>query len=267
MRLLRKTEYLSHALKSQGNTRVNHVSDDCKGSSLSMVVSTLRDGSVSAKCFRCGGRGFHGVAGFVSARPEIAGRPYSVSIPYGAVDWSGFPKEARHWLMKSHIGEVECGQFGIKWSAKFNTLVIPIDGQDGKLVGTVHRGFFDAPRYRMLTTDGDNCFLDTLIRAPSEALTTVVVVEDCISAIRCRSAGFASVAMLGINLRKGIKELLAVMRDVKVVVWLDNDTSRVKCAATAIKKELGWLDVKVVRDKTDPKHYSMKEIQETLWKV
>ena len=55
--ILKKSEWEPYAPAEPGVVRVNHASTGCSGSSASMKVERHDDGSVSAKCYRCGGWG------------------------------------------------------------------------------------------------------------------------------------------------------------------------------------------------------------------
>jgi hypothetical protein len=265
---LKTSEYMPYALKSAGVTRANHNNLGCTGSSKSMIITTEANGKVKANCFRCGAWGSSGGTGFSRAGSKhITTPPYSIAIPTDKKDWVGFPMEAKAWLMKAGIGDAVCGQYGIVWSDRFDTLVIPIPGEAGKLLGVVHRGFKDHNRYKLLTKDGQDCFLDTAVVKPVSDGEIVVLVEDSLSAIKCREAGFQGVALLGVHLRKGVKRLLVERGSDKVVVWLDNDTSKVRLGARAIKKELPWINVQVVSEETDAKYHTIESIKEIVWKA
>lgn len=264
---LRSSEYVPFALKSAGIIRVNHDVPSCSGSSKSIVITTRSDGTVTAKCFRCGGVGLTRPSGFVHAVSGMAStvvRPYKVEIPKDTVGWSEFPIEARKWLLKARMTPLLCGQYMVQWSKKFDTLIIPVfDKTTTKLVAVLHRGFGETNRYRLLTEDGDNAFLI----GDSFGGDTLVIVEDSLSCIRVSDAGIPAIALLGVYLRKGVKKYLIEKKIKRVVVWLDNDNSKVLMQARAIAKELSWLETKVVSGKSDAKYYSETEIREIIWKA
>lgn len=244
---LKRNEYYQYALKSVGSVRVNHSSSSCSGSSDSMLITTKPDSSVSAKCFRCGAVGFVPSSSFILAGSGGVSSsvvvPRYVGIPKGSKSWSEFPIKAKSWLLKSGMTEEMCSAFNIVWSDKFETLIIPIN-VGGKLIGVIHRGFEKHNRYRLITTDGRSCVLFATIDGNTER---VVLVEDSLSAIRIKSVGVSSIALLGVELKPIIKKILIELGVKKVSVWLDNDTSSVVLKARHIAKELSWIDVEIIK--------------------
>lgn len=255
-------KYAPSAGTGRREVRVNHVSPTCSGSSKSLRIIRDVSGRLSAKCFRCGAWGVHSPTHYIAPTTSKAITAYRPTIPTDATGWLSFPLDARHWLLRAGVGADMTARWGIVWSEKHKTLVIPVQ-QAGKLVGVVHRGFHDDNRYRLLTDAPSACFLRPF--SPLDA--PIVLCEDSLSAIRLTEAGFNGVALLGVWIRAGVKEWCALSKQRTLVVWLDNDNSNVARAAMKAAKEFPYMLVRVVRGESDPKHYTEQQIKEILWKT
>jgi hypothetical protein len=256
-------DWVRHASKSVGDVRINHNSVHCSGSSRSLVISRLPDGTLSAKCFRCGKWGRKSPDNYVppTAVPKRTYKP--IPFPPDCTTWDMFPADVKLWLLSGGLSKPTVDKCGVVWSPSRNTLIVPV-AHDGILVGAVHRGFFGEQRYRLYTNDSDECFL---MYSRKSKRQVVVLCEDFVSCIRLTEVGYTGIALLGVSLRKGVRSMLSELDPEHVVVWLDNDNTNVKRAATSIAKELSSFNARVVRNHSDPKKYTNEELKRIVWNL
>ncbi|RMG76688.1 MAG: hypothetical protein D6711_03370 [Chloroflexi bacterium] len=122
----------------------------------------------------------------------------------------------------------------------------------------------------------EQIMLHTLPRPPYEP-STLVIVEDELSAIACRNAGFSTYTVGSSNIgERELFNLVAMRRYNTYVVWLDNDNMTVKRnakkayeilkLATVVQHKKDIKRIKWVNDRTDPKHYSISDIMGTVYR-
>ncbi len=72
---LKYNEFVPHAPDAPGPTaRINHSTSSCKGNSRSLAVWMNNDGTLGAKCHRCGATGFskgHKPSGFKTKSKKV----------------------------------------------------------------------------------------------------------------------------------------------------------------------------------------------------
>ena len=88
--MLLPDEYMDDAPTDVGTkVRINHDTPFCRGRSKSMVIELWKDGSIHAKCFRCGDYGRTGKANHkLSIRPTDVPKPKDYEFPTDVgLDW------------------------------------------------------------------------------------------------------------------------------------------------------------------------------------
>lgn len=280
---MKHEEWIHLVPKNAGKLRANHIADDCSGDSDSMIVERREDGSASAHCFRCGGRGFSGADGFYRApkkgdsrangtaadgagetgRDSERGRPSHRIIPEDLTDmWTAFPIEVRHWLIKAGITH---SGHGFKWSDEQEALYIPV--LQGSLVttGTKHAGWvirgFNPKSYLTLTDNKDEFYGHYV--CPTSKHKTIVLVEDVLSAIRVADL-HDSISLLGVHAKPSILTKLFSCGYTEAIIFLDGDNTQVKMKARELAKKLCWMNTRVVETGHDPKEYSKEELDKLL---
>lgn len=267
------SEWEHLAPSSAGSIRVNHRSDRCSGESDSMIVERRKDGSLSSHCFRCGGRGFiRGVAYYATpTKPTESTADGGGVVTAGAFvpadchsEWSAFPAECRRWLTEAGIEEEIVTAKEFLWSDSKQCLYIPVWQESKTTVGHKHVGyvqrFFNPKGYLTRTNDKDN-FYGHYIKGASSS--TIVVVEDVLSAIRCAEV-CDSIALLGVAVKPPALTKLLTCGYKRAIIFLDGDNPQVKMAARAIAKRLFFLPTTIIETGRDPKSYSLEELQELL---
>ena len=157
------------------------------------------------------------------------------------------------WLRKYSITFSEIIQFGIM-SSKSHGLLLPIFNKNSEVLFFVNRPFKDG--YAKSLDNGKKPFVVFPHRKEQRHVSTVVVVEDYVSAIRV-SRYFNCLPLFGSNLSTAILLRLKKQFD-HVIVWLDPDKTR-----EAIKQALRYSTVvqtSVIRSEADPKETADEQI-------
>jgi hypothetical protein len=170
------------------------------------------------------------------------------------------PTSAKTWLRKYGVTDEEIKRFRFGYSARMNRLVLPVFKDDqlvywqGRLLGGI------GPKYlSMKSKDGGKFF--ELVHNKE-----VVLVEDIISAICVRRAGFSAIALLGSYVGAKAAARLKELNVERVVVWLDPDK---RSSAVKFAKQLSGLGFKatcLVTPAKDPKDYNVSQIKVHLAK-
>ena len=233
-----------------------------------MVVTRLKDGWVY-NCHRCHLTGFVGdtalsprqtkqkIDGNRKAKEDfLAGRgdpTAKVTMPFDAKLMTGhdpaetgIPYEAYHWLWKSMVTEDSIQRWGVCWSEGYNRVIIPVykyaefgDGLCKKLVGWVGREVMHnskearekagAAKYLTKKQAGENRVY-FMCPGMDKEMNDIIVVEDCLSAIRVNDAtGQTTLALLTTSIDDN---LMRWFRGHNIYLWLDAD---------ALAKSIGYV--------------------------
>lgn len=181
-------------------------------------------------------------------------------------DGISFPEDAtpsmgdagREWLAKYGIGGLEIIRAKLHWSDSWQQLLFPFYDEHGHLVCIQARNFnpkraSKAKYYNV----GDKSEHATLYGNTD----TVVLVEDCVSAIKMGMVE-TGYPLLGTSITRQRLAWLAG-RFKRIVVWLDMDKWREAREIADAARLLGVLSNTVFTE-LDPKDYSLEEIKEKL---
>lgn len=161
------------------------------------------------------------------------------------------------WLMKYGITPDEIKRFKIGYSPSANRVILPVY-RDGALIFWQGRALGEAkPKYLSPHIKGDNKWFVN----PSVTSTTVVLVEDVLSAIKVGRVS-ASIALLGSHIPNSILDICSQYD--KIILWLDYDK---RVEAVKYAKRLHSLlgkQILVVATQKDPKEYPTEEIHKEL---
>lgn len=268
-RRLPSSDFLPYAPENRGTVRVNHRSDTCDGDSKSLIITRREDNSVTAHCFRCGGRGWtgdgprHFQSGHHLGEEQDTSYTYrdGVSVPTDL--GHDYPEEVLAWLRKSAITAGQAARWGFGWSEAKQQLYIPVVQETSaygpKALGHVLRRF-QPKRYLTLTGDKDRFW--GLLRGPepySGRRGTLLLVEDMLSAYKAAGA-VDTLALLGVNLRPSALAFILEEGYREAVVWLDADNPQVRLAARRIAQQL-TMPTRIIETLTDPKQESVETIR------
>jgi len=168
------------------------------------------------------------------------------------------------FLKSYHINQQLIDKYQLMWSPQTNRLVLPFIYKT-KCVGGQLRSLDKRPMRKYLNV-GDtgiwnpNNLLATIVA--NWAMTTIVVVEDIISAIRINEI-LPAVALCGTKTDNSTKETLRKLGKT-IILWLDSDIpgqnacKKLKCSLQLTN------DVKVIKTELDPKCYKKADLESYL---
>lgn len=246
------------------------------GNSPSMLISHGEKG-YSCHCFRCESPDGHqfvphkdrSIAEIQRHKQELL--EHKSKPPRVPSDFTDkIPPEAA-WFFRYGITIEDVQAFNWGYSEFFNRVVMPVYSSI--------TGPFDAVQMRAISPNDKPKYLylgkpkpdtiwgitDALARAAD-----IIVVEDMLSAIKLRTAGFNSVSILGSDITDGqIQKLIQIQSDPRraIVMWLDADPAGDKGTKRAIKQlQLqGFYNIKRVTGHIeDPKCYTRDKIREFI---
>lgn len=270
---LNPSEFMEHAPQELGaQIHVNH--EGCSAGldrKKRLYIKRLPDATVLAYCHHCGLSG-----SYKSKNTNIHLKKKSQAITKNAKDLrlptdieatsSKWPHYARAWLVKYGITESEVKQHGIVFSPKFDRLLFPLY-MDGDYIGWQGRSFNDdekIPKY-LTTVDRERLTGNCGLYKCKTGSDTVVLVEDCLSAIKV-SRGESTICLLGSHPTPEVINWIA-SRYNNIYIWLDNDKPEVIKQQNKLKSLFEVLvtgEVKLILTNKDPKEFSTEEIEELL---
>ena len=204
-------------------------------------------------CHHCNHKGYLRVKDYVYRADELT-RPEKVTLSNTFVNelsvgtWlkRGWSAEARLWWASYGLTELDATQHNVQFAN--DRLCISWFGTWSC------RGFNAAPKWLMYPS------AFTMYHSAGDDLKQVVLVEDVLSAIKIKNAGYSVMPLFGTAINTQHKAICA--QHDSVIVWLDDDVAGQKATATAIK-EISFNPVLTVRYK-QPKECSYAEIKEYL---
>lgn len=175
----------------------------------------------------------------------------------------GVPNVARTWLRKYGVTDEEISKYRFGYSDRMNRLIMPVfDGE--QLVYWQGRKLDNGPgpKYISMRTKAGSKFFELFNNKDDSA----VLVEDIVSAICVRRAGFNSVALLGSYVGDRIAARLQKRGVHKVVVWLDPDKRTESVRFARKLSGLGFKAVALVTPTKDPKFFNVAQVRRHLSK-
>lgn len=218
------------------------------------------------RCWRmaCGVKGVVGSFTREYREPSpVVVPPKPRHLPYSTSRVGGY-EQAVVWHRYRITGE-SLERAGVRWAEAIESLVFPCYTIDGEFVGYATKSLANP-----VTSLKSNLFWD---RAPPRYFKvmewalrgddTVVLVEDCLSALKLWQAGVSSIALLGTKLDDSTAlEISKSYR--KVVFCLDNDATA-KAVELSRKYNLLFDKVSILVPRVDPKDMPMDELENLLY--
>jgi len=191
----------------------------------------------------------------VQAAEQAAQRDTSPPTP-AEYEPNAWPLDARVWLYKAGISNVEIKQLGYYWNPRIARVVLPVLNEDGKCVYWQARTMDKTNPRKYLNPSVDK---DSLV-ARFGLGASIVLTEDLLSAYRVSRAGVEGWSLLGTKLSTHVAtEVLKAHKP--VAVWLDPDKAGRTAAARIIKKLRAYgVPVFNVVSERDPKLLSKEDI-------
>ena len=238
----------------------------CCGNSPSCLISHSEKG-YSAHCFRCpegenhkfqphGQRSIAEIQRHKRELEENKNKP-----PYLPSDFT-LDIPAKHaWFLKYGISLAVAREYGFGYSEFFHRIIIPIRNPITNELDAVHMRAInpdDKPKYLNLGKPKDSLMFMAINDAND---TRFVIVEDILSAIKIKLAGYNAVAINGSDMTD-FQAFIMASEHVRYM-WLDNDPAGIKGARKAIAQMQmqGTAEVRLVKSERDPKTYNKDEIR------
>lgn len=221
------------------------------------------------KCWSCGHYKAYGDNPFASRTAAVK---KNADIPIGTTNLNNFSLECLDYLFSSYITQEIITEYQIMHIAGENgkqpSLIFPVI-KNKEIISCQQRYF---PSKKILTF-GDK---KSTLRINKHKTDSIVLVEDFISAVRVGQVE-NSICLSGTTLTYDNLDYILDNYS-KIILWLDGDRAGQEASSKIIKKiqyslklTSDWrrLDknysITSVNTTKDPKHYSTKEIKETLY--
>ena len=253
-------------LKGKEQVNVNHeecpAGTDTKRRLYVKRVENGTDNSYLFYCHHCGNRGslkYHGLL-----RVEEIAKESTVTTRISAVELLDALDRYRHGLFNAELWSLDAKLWWYKYNLNnadavgYNVQYNDIDNRLWLKVATglwQGRGFGEAAKKMKYYTVGDINSSEVFVR---NTRSTVMLVEDVVSAYKCAKAGINVLPLLGTTLR--LHHLFLIKEYDRVIIYMDNDTAGQK-AAVNIYRELSPYsnDIDVIHDK-QPKERPLEEL-------
>jgi hypothetical protein len=257
--MLKKSEFVDYAPDNPGVIRINHATPYCHGDSKSLKIERKEDGSIHAKCFRCGQWGVHDskVKSFTLTYDTNIVEEDDEVFEYDLDKWPG---RALHWVKQYGISDFEIREYELAYSHARKRVILPI-WWAGEKLGYQARKIYDedtGPKYI------------TKAKAPPGFMlkgeydkAEIVLVEDVISAIKVGRA-CPTVAILSTNPTSTLMDYVKTFSNYKI--WLDMDNPQVIRQALKLLKSLNVFGTtRLIVSPKDPKCYDDYDIRGWLY--
>lgn len=168
-----------------------------------------------------------------------------------------WPLDARVWLYKAGISNVEIIEQGIYWNSRIARVVIPVRNEAGECIYWQARTLDKTNPRKYINPRVDK----SRLVAKYGTGNAVVLTEDLLSAYRVSRAGVEAWCLLGTKLSTYVAtQLITVGKP--VVIWLDPDSAGQTAASKIIKtlRAYGVRATNVVSER-DPKLLSREDIK------
>jgi len=254
---------VAQALPVGGSKKIAH---DC-GEGLCLAVFH-NETKYSAYCHRCGPqkpiwKAFPTLAERAEKAAQARSADEAVEAdtrpPQPAVfDLAEWPSEARLWLYKAGFSNDEIKTIGFYYHPITRRVVVPVVC-NGQLVYWQARQIFGSRGAKYLSMPGGRQNAIPIFGQGS----SIILVEDLLSALKIATAGFRSLCLMGTNLLPKIWEHL--INETDIIVWLDpDDAGRNAAADVAGKLQLVGKTCRDVVTARDPKYHSKAQIADVL---
>lgn len=270
MTKLSKEEVLEILEQYPTETRVNHTTPNCSGSSKSMIIKRFSNGSAYVKCYRCHAWGKYNPSPYSTLKSKLSTRfcdgdsKESINSPALPPDCisniDGWPPKARLWATK-HISRADIEREGWVYNPDSRRVGITVYGDDKELIYYSERKIYDTPGAKYLTQQNK----DTILLFGDRHKDTLVIVEDVISGIKVGTL-FPTLVLTTTNLQPHQLHFILKEGYKRFKIFLDDDNAMVKQHALKIKKTLDKIgDIDVIHSEgKDPKEYSLMELEDLL---
>jgi hypothetical protein len=204
----------------------------------------------SKYCFSCGYfKSSKNISYKINPYTEIKNSKVLITLPSDLT--TNIPKTMQEYLLGMYITPKDIINNFIHWSPSEERICFPIF-VDGEYIGWQGRSLTRKPKWYSQGID------DKLIYLTNNTRSTVVLVEDIISAINVGKQTISCCCLFGSNLSLSKMQALSLMGKDKFILWLDKDKERESIKRTEELRYLGFNCYSLTTDK-DPKYYSQED--------
>jgi len=207
----------------------------------------------SKYCFSCGYFEYNNNISY-KINPNTKIQKAFMSLPSDIT--TKFPNEVNEYLFNNNIYPYDISYNFIHWSPSEERICFPIF-VDGEYIGWQGRSLTRKPKWYSKGID------DKLIYLTNNTSSTVVLVEDIISAINVGKQSYSCCCLFGSNLTLSRMQALSLIGKDKFILWLDKDKESESMKRAEELRYLGFNCYSLTTDK-DPKYYSQEDILNLL---
>lgn len=236
----------------------------------------------SSYCFGCGkyergeSSGKHRVLQQLGERRSVGSESEHDIRPPPDDAGTLFGRKCLEWVGKYDLSAVDLIRHNVKWSPSREQLVYIFYGAGKDVVLWQARNFKDGTTHKTrFFTGGTPASVvaayypseksDTAIIVEGEASSrcqTCVIVEDCISGIKCANSGYVGIPCFSAAMPKQKLAQIARMFS-RCLVWLDEDKLK-EARNLATQCAMLGMYSRVIHTPLDPKEYNVEVIQEKV---
>lgn len=215
----------------------------------------------STYCFSCGKGKRASISPLLSKQVQEEDYARRVQLPHSTT--TDYSVGAVEWLAKYNVSVLQAQLHGLVYCKKSNQLIFTFYDEDKTLLAYQARNLGNVKKSKRYFTQGDINSLLPIYHAGDARSSSLTLVEDCVSAIRVKTASKAdAMPLLGSGISKDKLARLARFYSV-LNVWLDSDMYH-KALDIAQQASLLGLEAKVVYTEEDPKCYDDTKIKDYL---
>lgn len=272
-----KLEEFIDELETGETARINHIVCPAGTDTRRRLYITKKPDVILGYCHNCG----ESSSKYISPRDRYRdnrGQPFNTTTkPSEYVEplvvkfneELSIPIEAEAWRIKNKLSRKQCSNYKIYYEPEHNAIYLPFFTTE-----TFTNGYQLRPLYRYgakyinYVKDNDK-ELGGIVREPTLASDTLVIVEDLISGIHINEAGYDALVNYGTHVKPTILYRAIKGKYKHYVVWLDNDNKVVKEKARQMYDILHMYknmdqSIRLVRVISDPKHHSDDDIRKEV---
>lgn len=166
------------------------------------------------------------------------------------------------WIKKYHLTASDLVKHNVKWSPSREQLVYLFYGAGKDVVLWQARNFREGTTHKSRFFTGGTPADVIAAYYPEQATDTAVIVEDCVSGIKCAGAGYVGVPCFSAAMPKAKLAQLARMYS-RCYIWLDEDKLK---EAQKLAQQAAFLGMesRVIYTPKDPKEYEYESIRHRI---
>lgn len=233
----------------------------CPSCGQSSFALTRNSAGILYLCFRdkCG------IRGFVPSSPTEIFEPVKHKVKeYKVIETTSLDNTAIEFFeTRFGIMADTLAQHGVVWSPEYNRVVFPIRDWLGREIGRTLRGYKEIHNYqgnKTLHFKYSDSIPFAFYTDAVDMASSVVIVEDPVSAIKIKSLGYPCIALLGTSFSS---DLVKLLKGKRIYLWLDADALATS-AKYRMQYRMFFESIIIISSSKDPKDLPNEEIHERL---